>query len=245
MINNGKDENNIDKPWSYPVKFMVDNGENYDFISGYTKAIRVLPDISHSTTLSVNNIDTIMDSVTVASGEARIVQHRGGVFRSYHDKSNISMIKQSGFLISTSYEGDLGYGVYFTDLNLLPILKNQPIIAKVLRLINTGTTAPNGSIVTLNNPTPCNEEEILGIASIENDYYIKRNGFIDLIIDLKKKTILNASQSQTSITHPDWLHCLDKQYIYPQLPRPANDFTGNYGIRFDNNSVFYLKDSLN
>lgn len=247
---NGKDEDNVDSPWGYSVKFMVNDNASVDFVGGTTRAVRVLPSVSHSTTLQVNNnssiVDTIMNlNISVAPGEARIIQHMGGIFRSYHTAMNVGLIYSSKYILGTDYKGDLELsGVYLTRLNLEPSANNQPTIAKSLRLLDTNQTAPNGQQISLLNPKPCQEDLILGPIPQSSQYYLLRNGFIDLLIT-DKLNVLSPAFTPVSVSHPEWLGCLEQQYIYPLPIRPTGNFTSEYSLSIDGLNVFWINSSPN
>ena len=183
----GKDENNLDKEWGYPVRFDVDGRVvSFSVTDEQTPPLRVNPG-PHMTTLFVNGVPTIKNDVVVNQQEVKIVPHSGGVFRHYGTKEKIESII-AGNKIKLSPYGDLydvlppvGAAVYLTDLNLQPInLHVRQLIAKTLRILNTD------SFDALKLIKPGEEkEEQLRIQSTES--YIDLVNINDMKIDPKYK----------------------------------------------------------
>ena len=175
-------------------------------------------------TLKFNDLSTFTMTDTVQKPLLKFLPSHttdfwGGVFRSYRGADTVrDIITTSKLLKGTTYPGDLGVGVYLTRLNLEPIRESQPYISKVLRILNTDLTAPNNKQISLSNPEPCKEDETLGTLPSSSIYYLPKDGFIDIAINTQKLNILSAQFSPVSIMHPEWVQCLNQQYIYPTLP---------------------------
>ena len=194
----GKNESNLDKAWDYPVAFKVNSHDvGFDYVTGLTAPVRVTPG-QYSTSLVINNVETIMNNVTVAEGEQKKVEHSGGVFRHYGTggpAGKIAFIK-TGMTFPISSFGDLyivsppeGAGVYLTDLNITPdTLTNRTIIARILRLLNV--------------------DNLQGLISIkvgeEKDEQLlkNRNANIDVLVDTDIKTLLKDSNFKNQFLYP-------------------------------------------
>lgn len=205
----GKDENNLDKEWGYPVKFDLDGRlVSFSVTDEQTPPLRVNPG-PHMTTLFVNGVPTIKNDVSVGQQEVKVVEHKGGVFRHYGTAAKINFIESSKNFPSSPY-GDLymvsplsGFGVYLTDLNINPSSEGRRrVIARKLRLFQT-----TGFEDLKNTPIGLEPEDKL---------FLDRNSYLDSVINTSLKVLLIDSGFNNQFLFPSDLP-LDNQNVYEVL----------------------------
>ena len=239
---NGYDINEYKNYWHYPVEYKIDGkliGEVDYFNNMSTTPVTVTPDQNHTVTLTVNGKDVEDQTLLVPSAPPPIsFSFTGGIWRHYRSAGTIPLILAS-MTLNTSEDGDLGKGTYFTDLSEVPDCVGGDkayAIARLIRLLKLtdengqSLITLNGNPITLKNPEPGNEIEVLGVPPLSNKFYKETSAsYIDILFNSRTYNNLFKGDSTKQT--------LRRQYRYPS----NNDF-----IFLNNeNNIFDLGNFIN